>query len=160
VKLLLRLNTFRLRRLSIRSRIFSTPCRILAPFSYWQQRQASTSKDVSADDARRIHVHGTAPLSLFIAHRIASCPNAPPATLLTHSNRRLQSFSDIGRKITIICEGSDEESCETDGVSMEVVPKPNGLMVPIRPGAKHFMLRVLYLNPEGDLFMMKTTGKV
>jgi hypothetical protein len=34
---------------------------------------------------------------------------------------------------------------------MEVVPIPQVKMVPIRPGAKNFMIRALHLDPERDL---------
>ena len=39
---------------------------------------------------------------------------------------------------------------------MEVVPMPQFRVVPIRPGAKNFMIRALRLNPEGDLIHDET----
>jgi hypothetical protein len=54
-----------------------------------------------------------------------------------------------------MCEG---KGYETGGVRLEVVPKPQVVMVSIRPGAKHFMLRVLSLNPEGDLVHNENYG--
>jgi hypothetical protein len=152
-KLLPRLNAFCVRQHSIEVGISSTSDYGFTPFSPHQQRQASTRNDVSTDDARRIYVQGTGPLSLFIAHSIASRPNPPPVTILTYTNRRLLSFNDIGRKITIICDG---KSYETGGVSVEVVPMPHFRVVPIRPGAKNFMIRALRLNPEGDLIHDET----
>jgi len=134
-----RLNAFRLRRLSIENRISSTgstPCRILAPFSYWQQRQASTSKDISANDARPTYVHGTWPLSLFIAHSIASCPNAPPIiniiipTVCTHISLSLGLLRHWFRRdstLLFLQRGMDILDELYEGIFKNVQTRPNCL---------------------------------
>ena len=86
-----------------------------APLGIDQQMGGDQDTELDLDaESRTIHVLGTGPTGKYIAHALASLPEAPPVTLLMHTPLLMQQWHEEGAKIQVLRNGKINTTSKFD----------------------------------------------